>query len=91
VLSGVGVAALRKVLDVPTRKVEKRLDFCTPRMYTDFSFTMFVGDFCDHFCALTLYACTENMAHRTGPETQPEKHRLRTHLIPFLIKLLIIS
>jgi hypothetical protein len=27
-----------------------------PRMYTDFSATMFVGDFCDHFCALTLYA-----------------------------------
>jgi hypothetical protein len=51
-----------RALDVPTRKVEKRLSFCMPRIYTDFSVPMFVGDFCDHFCALTPYACTENMA-----------------------------
>jgi hypothetical protein len=44
---------------VPTRKVERTRNFCTPRMYTDFSVSMFVGDFCDHFCALTP---------RTGPE-----------------------
>jgi hypothetical protein len=40
-----------------------------PRMYTDFSVTMFVGDFCDHFCALTLYACAENMAQKRPRNT----------------------
>jgi hypothetical protein len=38
-------------------------------MHTDFSVAMFVGDFCDHFCALTLYACTENMAQNRPRNT----------------------
>jgi hypothetical protein len=96
---------------VPTRKVEKRLSFCMPRIYTDFSVSMFVGDFSDHFCALTLrpgpeftriflppclsvisvtISALSRPTHaqktwpRTGPETQPEKYRLRTHRRPFL-------
>jgi hypothetical protein len=56
-------------------------------MYTDFSVTMFVGDFCDHFCALTLYALRMHRKHspEKAQKHRPEKHRLKAHLLPFLI------
>jgi hypothetical protein len=66
-------------------------------MYTDFSATMFVGNFCGHFCALTpiiaysgpfLRSHTHFMHRKHGPKKaqkhRPEKHRLNAHLTPFL-------
>jgi hypothetical protein len=66
-------------------------------MYTDFSVTLFVGDFCDHLCALTLIIAYSGpflrshahfMHRKHGQEKaqkhRPKKHRLNAHLTPFL-------
>jgi hypothetical protein len=49
-------------------------------MYTDFSVAMFVGVFCDHFCALTLYACTENMANQEQAQKHSQKNTASGHI-----------